>query len=83
MEAGFRSRPPTVMGLTPSNRSRHQSKCPQDQSERSHREPVIIDRGAGGGGPGKQEEPPILRYGLELLDRLGVPLPGAPGAEQR
>ena len=79
IEAGFRSRPPTVTGFTRSNRSRRQSKAPQDRSESSHREPVIIDRGPGGGGPGKQEEPPILRYGLELLDRLGVPLPGAPG----
>jgi hypothetical protein len=78
IEAGLRSRPPAVTGFTRSNRSRRQSKAPQDQSDSSHREPVIIDRGAGGGGPGNQEEPPILRYGLELLDRLGVPLPGAP-----
>jgi hypothetical protein len=78
IEAGFRSRPPTVTGFTPSNRSPRQSKRPQSQSESSHKEPVIIDRGAGGGGPGQQEEPPILRYGLELLDRLEVPLPGAP-----
>ena len=61
IEAGFRSRPLTVTSFTPSIRSRRQSKRPQGQSESSHKDPVIIDRGGGGEGPGTQEEPPILR----------------------
>ena len=37
-------RAPTVTGITPSNRSRGQSTRPQEQSESSHKDPVIIDR---------------------------------------
>jgi hypothetical protein len=81
IEAGLRSRPPTVTGFTRSNRSRRQSKAPQDQSESSHREPVIIDRGAGG--PGKQGEPhhPALRPGG--AGPAGGAVAGRPGAEDR